>query len=73
VNFLLAKWVFWGAAVWNFHYFRMSADSDLYCMLMAEFGCGEGNPARSIWQPAAGLDLSRWLKRRSGPGKEEVA
>ena len=35
--------------MWNFHYFRRGADSDLYCMLMAEFGCGKGNPARSIW------------------------
>jgi hypothetical protein len=37
VNFLLAHRVFWGAAVWNFRYFGMSAASDLYCMLMAEF------------------------------------
>ena len=73
MNFLLAKWVFWGATVWNFRYFRMSAASDLYCMLIAEFGCGKGNPARPIWQLAAGLDLSRWLKRRSSRGKEEVA
>ena len=43
MNFLLASWVFWGAAVWNFRYFRMSAASDLYCMLMAESGCGKGN------------------------------
>jgi hypothetical protein len=37
VNFLLAMRVFWGATVSNFRYFRMSAASDLYCMLMAEF------------------------------------
>jgi hypothetical protein len=37
VKFLLAKRVFWGATVSNFRYFRMSAASDLYCMLMAEF------------------------------------
>jgi hypothetical protein len=49
VNFLLAKRVFWGVAVWNLRYFRMGAFSDLYCMLMAEFGCGKANAARSIW------------------------
>jgi hypothetical protein len=37
VNFLLTKWVIRGATVSNFRYFRMSAPSDLYCMLMAEF------------------------------------
>jgi hypothetical protein len=37
VKFLLVKWVFWGSTVSNFRYFRMSAASDVYCMLMAEF------------------------------------
>jgi hypothetical protein len=74
VKFLLAMWVFWGATVSNFRYFRMSAASDLYCMLIAEFlVAAKGNPARSTWQLAARLDLSRWLKRRSNRGKGEVA
>jgi hypothetical protein len=29
--------------VWNFRYFRMSAASDSYCMLMAESAFGKGN------------------------------
>jgi hypothetical protein len=74
VNFLLAMWVFWGATVSNFRYFRMSAASNVYCMLMAEFlVAAKRNPVCSIWQLAARLVLSRWLKRRSNRGKEEVA
>jgi hypothetical protein len=51
VNFLLAKWVFWGATVSNFRYFRMSAASDVYCMLMAEFGCGKESPKGNLRGP----------------------
>jgi hypothetical protein len=42
VNFLRAGWVFWGAAVWNFRYFRMGAASDLYCVPMAKYLDGAG-------------------------------
>ena len=45
--------------MWNFHYFRRGADSDLYCKLMAKFGCAKGYPARSIWH-GCGIK-SEWL------------
>ena len=48
MNNLLAKWVFWGAAVWNFRCFRAGAASGLDCMLMAELGCGKGNPGEYL-------------------------
>ena len=44
VNILRTRRVFRGRAVWNFRYFRMERSSDLYCMLIAEFGSGKGEP-----------------------------
>ena len=49
--------------MWNFHYLRMGADSDLYCMLMADFECGKGIPCALDLYMAAGLNLSGWPER----------
>jgi hypothetical protein len=77
VNFLLTKWVFQVSTVSNFRYFRMTAASDLCCVLIAEgflvAGKGERGPCVLDLATGSALDLSHWLKRRLNRGKDEVA
>jgi hypothetical protein len=67
-KFLLASWVFWGAAMWNFRYFRMSAAYGSYCLLMAGSGCGNRWATLDKSTPA----LTPLPARRGGPLRRKL-